>query len=301
LKRIWKENREACFHLSVGKSSKYKTGYYVNPGFSIGLHKKDRAILEKIQSYFGDVGNIRKQGEESLQYRILSVKDLRVIIDHFDEYPLITQKRIDYELFKQALELVQNKEHLTIEGFQKIVNIRASMNRGLPDSLKAYFPNVIPSSIPLGIDSEIKDPNLLVGFVEAEWCFFVKITNNLDAQKKGATQVIVALQITQHSRDALLINSLVTFFDCGRVEPYYQGPAVNFVVSKLSDITEKIIPFFEAYPLIGTKAKNFEDFKKIASLMESKAHLTKEGLEEIRMIKSGMNSLRIVTGWEKSQ
>jgi hypothetical protein len=42
-------------------------------------------------------------------------------------------------------------------------------------------------------------------------------------------------------------------------------------------------------------------FKKIAKLMESKAHLTKEGLEEIRMIKSGMNSLRFNTRWEKSK
>nr|YP_009568447.1 hypothetical protein [Drechslerella brochopaga]QBL02528.1 hypothetical protein [Drechslerella brochopaga] len=39
--------REACFHLSIGKNSKYKIGYYVNPGFSIGLHKKILSLLEK--------------------------------------------------------------------------------------------------------------------------------------------------------------------------------------------------------------------------------------------------------------
>lgn len=150
---------EACFHLSIGKNSKYKNGYYVNPGFSIGLHKKDRALLEKIQSYFGGLGAIRKQREGFVQYRIFSIKDLKVILDHFEKYPLITKKRIDYELFKQALELIQNKEHLTTEGFQKIVSLRASMNKGLPDSLKALFPNVIPSSIPLVISSKIPDPN----------------------------------------------------------------------------------------------------------------------------------------------
>lgn len=26
---------ESCFHLAIGKNSKYKSGYYVNPGFSI--------------------------------------------------------------------------------------------------------------------------------------------------------------------------------------------------------------------------------------------------------------------------
>ena len=35
-------------------------------------------------------------------------------------------------------------EHLTIEGLQKIVAIKASMNRGLSDKLKQAFPNIIP-------------------------------------------------------------------------------------------------------------------------------------------------------------
>lgn len=72
------------------------------------------------------------------------------------------------------------------------------------------------------------DSNWVVGFTEGEGCF-----NN-----KGGYQIIKGFQITQHNRDALLIKSFITFFfDCGRVESYYQGPAVNFVVSKLSDIT----------------------------------------------------------------
>lgn len=135
--------------------------------------------------------------------------------------------------------------------------------------------------------------------MEAEGCFFVKISAFAPlsaykgARKQGGGnkvnyQVIVGFQITQHSRDALLIKSLITLFDCGRVEPYSRGPAVNlnFVVSKFSDITEKILPFFYQYPLIGSKAQDFTDFCKVVSLMKSKAHLTKGGLEEIRKIKS---------------
>jgi hypothetical protein len=72
---------------------------------------------------------------------------------------LITQKRADYELFKQALELIQNKEHLTNEGIQKIVRIKVSMNLGLSDSLKAFFPNVIPAPRPIVKDQEIPDPH----------------------------------------------------------------------------------------------------------------------------------------------
>jgi hypothetical protein len=50
------------------------------------------------------------------------------IIPHFDEYPLITQKRADYILFKQIANIIIKKEHLTNEGLQKIINIRANIN-----------------------------------------------------------------------------------------------------------------------------------------------------------------------------
>lgn len=54
----WIKVLKACFHLAIGKNPKFKNGYYVNPGFSIALHEKDRIILEKIQAYFGGIGTI---------------------------------------------------------------------------------------------------------------------------------------------------------------------------------------------------------------------------------------------------
>jgi hypothetical protein len=49
---------------------------------------------------------------------------------------------------------------------------------------------------------------------------------------------------------------------------------------------------FEKYPVIGVKRENFNDFCKVAELMKEKAHLTKEGLEQIREIRNNMNSYR---------
>lgn len=163
------------------------------------------------------------------------------------------------------------------------------MNKGLPETLKMAFPNITSNTRPLVISLKISDPNWVLGFTEAEGCFFVKIAKSLDKPKPS---VKLGMQITQHSRDIPLMNSLTTLFDCGKVEKHYGAPAVNFIVLKLSDITKNIIPFFDTYPLVGSKAKDYEDFKKIAFLMTSKVHLTKEGLDEISEIKSGMNSLR---------
>jgi hypothetical protein len=49
------------------------------------------ALLESIKSFLG-VGNITNKGKDMIQFRVTSLKDLTVIVDHFDKYPLITQK-----------------------------------------------------------------------------------------------------------------------------------------------------------------------------------------------------------------
>jgi len=85
---------EGSFIISIQKEPKNKTGWTVKSRFSIGLHEKDREILELIKYYFKGKGTITKQGNNSVQYRVASLKDLtNVIIPHFDNHPLITQKK----------------------------------------------------------------------------------------------------------------------------------------------------------------------------------------------------------------
>lgn len=117
----------------------------------MSLHKRDQEVLKKIQaeSNFSGAGGIRKLKKDAINYRVTSAKDLVVIIDHFDKYPLITQKRADFELFKQVIEIMNQGEHTSMEGLQQIVNLKASMNRGLSDELKAAFPDTIPVARPV--------------------------------------------------------------------------------------------------------------------------------------------------------
>ena len=79
---------------------------------------------------------------------------------------------------------------------------------------------------------------------------------------------------------------------CGTIFKIPEKSRVNFVVVKLTDITNIFIPIFNKYPLIGSKKLNFLDFCKVVEIMESGAHLTPKGLEEIRKIKASMNTGR---------
>jgi hypothetical protein len=148
---------ESSFIVSITKDKKHKTGYKIILCFSISLSEKDKALLENIQTFFG-VGKIYKHSQNSYIYKVQSIKDLQVIIVYFDKYPLITKKRADYLLFKQIIELMQKKEHLTVAGLREIVAIKASLNLGLSPEIKVAFPEIIHIARPLVLDNRITDP-----------------------------------------------------------------------------------------------------------------------------------------------
>jgi len=63
--------------------------------------------------------------------------------NHFDNYPLLTQKTTDFNLFKQIIKLINDKEYLTLEGLQ--VLIKSYLNLGLSEEFKKKkkkFPNI---------------------------------------------------------------------------------------------------------------------------------------------------------------
>jgi len=96
---------EGCFYIGITPNSKSSLKYRIKLSFQIGLHKKDKELLNLIKSYFG-VGEINKLAEDSVLYKVTSIEQLQIIIDHFDRYSLITQKHKDYLLFRQAFELI---------------------------------------------------------------------------------------------------------------------------------------------------------------------------------------------------
>ena len=157
---------ESSFYITMHKSNNVKTGWSVRAIFETHLHVKDIALLEKIQASLGGVGSITTR-DNQVSFKVY-YKDLAVLIDHFDNYPLITKKRADFELFKRVLGLINRQEHLTPEGLIKIVSIKASMNKGLSEDLKTAFPNVTPVSKPFVEVAIIPDPNWVAGFVSGD-------------------------------------------------------------------------------------------------------------------------------------
>ncbi len=84
-----------------------------------------------------------------------------MVINHFDNYPLITQKLSDFILWKKVVQIKEKKQHLNEEGLRAIINFKASINRGLSDQVtKTFSPQAIiqPVHRPLVLDQVMKDP-----------------------------------------------------------------------------------------------------------------------------------------------
>lgn len=256
-------------------------------------HSKDLDSLYLIQRFFG-VGNVTIHGASAM-FQVIKLSDLARVIEHFNIYPLKTQKYADFLLFKRAFDLVNNKEHLTEGGLRKLISIRASINKGLPTRLGAAFLNITPVPRPLVPKAtlELNSPEVkqwMAGFVSGEGCFFIKASKS-KTHKLGIS-VGLNFLIVQNVRDAYLLESFVQLFGCGSFSIVEKSGIARFAVLNFSQIVENIIPLFEEYPILGAKSKDFEDFKEASVLIKSKAHLTKEGLDKILLIKSRMNFKR---------
>lgn len=273
---------EGSFGVSISKNSSRSLGYVINVSFEIALQASDKHILLKLKDYFR-VGGIYKHGNDMYRYKVSSIKDIvTAIIPHFDKFPLVTQKRADFFLFKQII-LILNKGTLKPKDLQEVVNIKAVLNRGLSPELKLAFPNTIAYSRPQNTKGEL-NPEWVRGFAEGEGCFFVTLANNL--RLNSGVQVTLGFILTQHSRDINLLQEFISFFGCGKFSLRKTSLAGDFKVSGVKDIINIIIPFFEKYPFFGTKLRSFKQLCLVVDIVKEKGHLTDEGLKKIRDIKS---------------
>ena len=143
-----------------------------------------------------------------------------------------------------------------MEGIEKLVAIKSSINRGLSPELKSAFPEIIGEDKPLVKNSEIQDPQWLAGFISAEGCVAVSVRKSKTHKLEEKVELI--FQITQHTRDEELIRSLIKYLGCGRISKTRE--VVDYQVSRFSDLENKIIPYLKKYRILGVKSKDFNDF-----------------------------------------
>jgi LAGLIDADG endonuclease len=99
--------------FTYSRSSK-QIGVY----FALKLTSSDRPLLEDIREYLGGIGSIytaaaRAAGDRSgatktaAYFRVTRRDELMHVVDHFDRYPLRSQKRDVYDLWRMMVHAKQ--------------------------------------------------------------------------------------------------------------------------------------------------------------------------------------------------
>lgn len=215
-------------------------------------------LLLQLQEFFACGRIVSKKTRSEGSFRVNSLHDLtNFIIPHFVNYPLLSQKAADFYLFKQIVNLINTKVHLTDVGLQEIINIRGSMNLGLSELQKHEFINYNPVAGPIINYTEIPNPNWIAGFSSGEGCFLVSISKS--NKNKIGQNIQLIFKISQHRRDKNLLELIAKYMNCGAVY-YYSENAFVFKVGKFADIINKIIPVFKAHSIHGVTQLDYQDF-----------------------------------------
>ena len=180
-------------------------------------------------------------------------------------------------IFRTIVLSISNKLQNTLEGLQKIINYRASLNLGMPKNLKEAFPLTVPikiQRIERDVDFKILNPEWVSRFSTGESNLFISVQKS---KNKSGLSVWLRFSIGQHSKDILLLEGLVIFFGCGYVTKYAKRSICEYIITKIDHIADNIIPFFDKHPIIGSKFNNYIDFKNAFKILKTKEHLNLDG------------------------
>ena len=136
---------------------------------------------------------------------------------------------------------------------------------------------IIKTAVPLAQKlDKILHPEWIAGFATGESNFFISVPRQAVPQKsknKSGFTTTLRFSIAQHSRDLLLLENLIEYFAGGYIMSYKNRPLCEFIITKIDIILEKVIPFFDKYPVAGSKHLDFLNFKSAAHIIKNKEHL----------------------------
>ena len=133
------------------------------------------------------------------------------------------------------------------------------------------------------------DPSWIVGFVDGEGCFSVSVHKNTFMHRHGGWQLQAAFHVYQHRDSGHVLHALRAHFGCGYIRP--KGPnsdVLTYSVTKLRDLEETILPFFEENDLL-VKTRDFRKFAEVVKALKRKEHLSADGFERIVRLAYAMN------------
>lgn len=123
---------EGCFYVSIRNNYNNNNGIYsIGLEIHIGQHSKDEFLIKSFVDIFKAGSTYEYKDKPFVRFRICRFEDIYFkIIPLFKKYKIEGMKYLDFQDFCQVAELIKNKAHLTLEGYNEIKAIKLRMNKG---------------------------------------------------------------------------------------------------------------------------------------------------------------------------
>ncbi len=127
----------------------------------------------------------------------------------------------------------------------------------------------------------------LSGFADGEGSFCVYFSPR--SRMTLGWEVRPSFSVGQNTSRPEVIKLFLDYFKCGNIRPNRGDNTIKYEIRSLKPLLEVVIPHFRRYPLLSSKAKDFEKFVAICDLLSQNAHLTRDGFIKIIEIAFKMN------------
>src|SRR6266542_1133765 len=130
----------------------------------------------------------------------------------------------------------------------------------------------------------------IAGYVDGEGSFHVAVQRN--PWTRAGWQLVPEFHVSQNAERRQVLDLIKLRFGCGRIRDNHRGTAdtsLVLVVRNRGDLLERVIPFFEANPLLSSKQEDFRTFADIVRAMAQREHLRPEGFRSLRRRAVSMN------------
>lgn len=132
---------EGTFYVGINKNETMSNKFQVLPEFRIVQHKRDIKVLYALKEFFKS-GVVRVNHDNRYELRIRSLEHINnYVIPHFNKFELMTGKKFDFIKFKKIINLMNQKQHLKIEGLKRVIEISLKMNRQNKIKIKEILDN----------------------------------------------------------------------------------------------------------------------------------------------------------------
>ncbi len=118
-----------------------RSGRQISVYFAVKLAGADRPMLEALQQFFDGIGRLYTVGgngsgggtRTSSYYRVTRRADLLRVVQHFDRYPLRTQKRSQYAIWRQMVVLKQEFRRPDRTALEELARALSACTTGTPE------------------------------------------------------------------------------------------------------------------------------------------------------------------------